>query len=98
MLSIAADAVAQPLALRYAGRGPRALLQRQRRQNAGVCAADSLRPTPSGFPHRAVIERLEQLRARRHVGKAAQPDEAVRIVGVAEFAVQRMPAASWPAT
>jgi hypothetical protein len=35
-------------------------------------------------PHRPVVEGLQGSRAGRHVGKAPEPDEAVRIVEIAE--------------
>src|SRR5438067_2371490 len=38
-----------------------------------------------GLPDRAAIERLQRLGARWHVAKAAQPDEAIGIVEVAEL-------------
>ncbi len=38
------------------------------------------------LPDRAAVERFERFRARWHVAESAQPDEAVRIVEVAELA------------
>src|ERR1700761_6425586 len=38
------------------------------------------------LPHRPAIERRQRSRSCRHVGKAPQPDKAVRIAGSAERA------------
>ena len=41
------------------------------------------------LPNRSAIKRLQGLSARRHISKAADPDEAIRIIQIAKLSDER---------